>query len=129
MNQTKTNRYPAHSVAAQTYEAIYGVLMTANTTQSNAINVMQARQMSHGINVMKQLPLFNEWISGCDRMPKPGQLVLKYFYGDDNETLIGPIISTPIHADGSHIYNGKSIYKDTIWWMPIPENPFIEATK
>lgn len=61
----------------------------------------------------------SEWRT-ADIEPAPGQRVLLY-YQDASGEIRGPIISTPIHADGSHLCNGRSIYAPIVRWMPLPE--------
>lgn len=71
---------------------------------------------------MNQLNLLSDWISGDEATPAPGQTVLKIYLQEDGKPS-PPIVATPIHTDGSHIYNGKYIYRPTLWWMPIPPIP------
>ncbi len=96
--------------------------MMVNARLLSAINATPEHHWKYGINAMKQLALFSEWISGDEYMPEPGQEVFKYYLGENGEP-VGPIVSTPIHRDGSHLYNGKSIYRKCLWWMPIPSLP------
>ena len=67
---------------------------------------------------MQQASLFSPWLPGSV-LPQPGQEVLKYY--ERNGELTGPIVCTPIREDGRHMINGKSVYRPTAWWMPIPE--------
>lgn len=66
----------------------------------------------------------SEWVwpnEGRD-MPAPGQRVLMYYQGDNGPA--GPVLCTPIHTDGSHLIEGKSIYAPIICWHPVPAGPF-----
>jgi hypothetical protein len=56
-----------------------------------------------------------------DGMPAPGQRVLMYYRGDAGP--VGPVLCTPIHADGSHLIDGKSIYAPIVCWHPVPDGP------
>lgn len=67
------------------------------------------------------------WINASEAMPAPGEKVLRYYEGALGQP-IGPVLSTPIHADGTHLINGESIYCKTLWWMPIPTLPTQEET-
>lgn len=71
---------------------------------------------------MQQLSMLSDWIEPSEKMPEPGQRVVAY-YRDDDGSVVGPIIGTPIHTNGSHILGGESIYKPTVAWMPIPDLP------
>ena len=65
----------------------------------------------------------SEWVwpnEGRD-MPAPGQRVLMYYQGDNGPT--GPTLATPIHADGSHLIDGESIYAPIICWHALPDGP------
>jgi len=66
----------------------------------------------------------NEWIYGNESMPDPGQRVVLIYQRADGIPS-EPNISTPIHKDGSHLYNNekKSIYAKCLYWTPIPEIP------
>ncbi|TQV85228.1 hypothetical protein FKG94_03290 [Exilibacterium tricleocarpae] len=65
--------------------------------------------------------LGNTWIDGS--VPtQPGQQVVRYYLANDGSA-IGPIISTPVRADGTTTYNGKPIYKPTVWWLALPPLP------
>ena len=56
-----------------------------------------------------------------ENMPAPGQIVVLFYEGEDGSPG-GPVISTPIHAEGHHLdKDGKSIYCRTIRWHAIPE--------
>ena len=55
--------------------------------------------------------------------PEPGQWVLCYFLNPETGKASGPIISMPIHEDGSHFWHGTYIYAKTLWWMPLPPPP------
>ncbi len=56
-----------------------------------------------------------------EKMPSPGQRVLMYYQGDNGPT--GPTLATPIHADGSHLIDGESIYAPIICWHALPDGP------
>lgn len=72
---------------------------------------------------MQQMTLFDgTWISGDAAMPAAGEQVLRIYEGPDGKPS-NPIVSTPIHEDGSHILDGAYIYRRTLWWMPIPPLP------
>jgi hypothetical protein len=49
-------------------------------------------------------------------MPAPGQRVYAKFEYPDR-----PVLATPIHADGSHLIDGQSIYLPVQWWMALLE--------
>ncbi len=67
-----------------------------------------------------QLDLFGlTWIDAKHAMPNPGERVVLYYRHDDGR-LGGPVIGTPIHANGSHILDGKNIYKPTVYWLRLP---------
>lgn len=79
---------------------------------------------------MNQLSMFSgNWISGKAAMPDPGQRVLEIY-----ETEVGkpsrPVIGTPVLPGNRHLnQDGTSIYRRTLWWMPIPPIPDMRGAK
>lgn len=73
---------------------------------------------------MQQISLLDGvWISGEAAMPDPGQRVLEIYELEDG-TPSRQVTGTPIHANGSHLNaDGTSIYRRTLWWMPLPPDP------
>jgi len=61
------------------------------------------------------------WIDGSIP-PHPGQRVLHYYFDDDGH-VAGPILGTPVHADGSHLRDSKPIYRPMACWAACPELP------
>lgn len=55
-----------------------------------------------------------------ENMPAPGEIVVLFYEGEDGNP-VGPVICTPIHAEGLHIVNGKNIYRRCIRWHAVPE--------
>jgi hypothetical protein len=53
-------------------------------------------------------------------MPAPGEIVVLFYEGEDGQP-VGPVICTPVHAEGLHIVNGKNIYRRCIRWHEIPD--------
>ena len=53
-------------------------------------------------------------------MPAPGQKVI-LFYESEDGSHTGPVISTPIHADGSHRFaDGAHVYRPCVKWHALP---------
>lgn len=55
-----------------------------------------------------------------ENMPAPGEIVVLFYEGEDGNP-VGPVICTPIHAEGLHIVNGRNIYRRCIRWHEIPD--------
>jgi len=69
--------------------------------------------------VWNSRPPWTSWIDGSIP-PSPGQRTLHYYRGENGEPA-GPVIGTPVHANGSHTIDGHSIYSPLVRWMPLPE--------
>lgn len=69
---------------------------------------------------MIQRPLINPWTPADTLMPAVGERVLAVYEREDGSRSL-PVVTTPIHADGSHLIDGQPIYRPLACWMPIPE--------
>lgn len=85
---------------------------------SNLPKQRAAEAHSQATLTVSKNPTDWRWPKGDKNIPAPGQRVLAFFPG-----IAEPIIATPVHADGSHLINGESIYSKVICWHPIPAAP------
>jgi hypothetical protein len=67
--------------------------------------------------MFNQIPLISNW-QYPPALPLPGQRVLARCIDHDG-TVTQATSMTPIHADGSHLMRGKSIYLPLHSWTPI----------
>ena len=95
-------------------------MLRNNNDNLTTMNRHQAPSVAH------QIPIFRGWMHATTTMPAAGQMVVNVYQKHDG-TLSQPIISTPIHADGSHILAGKNIYRPIVWWMALPPIPITKG--